>query len=159
MRTHRAPGPVFALGLLMLTMPSVYADQVASVVATVRVTSRTSLTVSTSMLRFQVTDPSQPARATVEFDAGARVADRGEIVLTVEAIEPLHGPGGPFDGDGALTFSGAGDGTVSGALTTAPVQAARWHGSGHRRGVLTFEFRAAAPGEYLVPVHFVLSAP
>ena len=67
----------------MLATPRVRADQSsASVVATASFTSRTSLTVSTSTLRFQIVDPSKPARVTVEFEAGARRADRDEIVLT-----------------------------------------------------------------------------
>jgi hypothetical protein len=161
MRTHGALRAIVVAGLF--TSISAFpcaADRVASVVATAHVTSRTSLTVSTSTLRFQVTDASHPGRATVEFDAGARVSNGSEIVLTVEASDAVQGPGGPAAIKDALTFSGTGEGTVSGGVPmTSPVQAARWHGSGRRRGTLTFEFRASVPGEYVVPLHFALSAP
>jgi len=79
----------------------------------------------------------------VEFDAGARVAGRSEIVLTVESLDAVETPRGPADVVTEVTFARSGEGALSGALKpAAPVQAARWHGSGRCHDLITFDRRS-----------------
>ena len=60
----------------------------------------------------------------------------------------------------AITFVGSGEGTHAGTLNTGtPATAGRWRGSGLRRGQLRFTLCNARPGDYTVPIRFVLSAP
>ena len=132
----------------------------ASVTVTAQVASRTSLQVSAETLQFSVADQAGEARASIEFAAGARTRTGGDVVLTVEALRAADGPGGAADVETALTFTGLGEGTTTGALrTNGPVVAARWNGSGKRTGTLTFALRSSTPGTYTVPVRFVLSIP
>jgi hypothetical protein len=129
----------------------------ATIVATATFAQRTSLRVSAHMLQFHVPPGSQEATATIDFTAAARVAPRAGIVLTVEPLRSIEGPGGAADLETAIVFSGAGGGTESGALTAGiPSLAARWTGGGQRHGRLVFTLRAAAPGDYVVPVKFLL---
>jgi hypothetical protein len=82
------------------------------------------------------------------------------VVLSVEPLRAFDGPGGAADVVTAVSFSGVGEGTTSGALVQSqPSIAGRWTGSGLRTGTLVFVLRAAAPGTYLLPVRFVLSTP
>jgi hypothetical protein len=132
--------------------------EVANVSLPVNVTvfSRTSLRVSTDLLRFDVAAPDAQASVIVDFSAAARTARDGELVLSVEAagVNPDGAPELP------VTFVGQGDGTRSGTLhATRTSVAARWTGSGLRTGSLIFSVRVAAPGQYIVPVRFVLSTP
>ena len=132
----------------------------ATVQANARIGSRTSLTVSSEQLRFDLSDANQPAVATVDFVAGARTQPGGEVVLTVETVRSLEGPGGAADVDASISLAGSGEGTLDGAtLSSGPVVAGRWTGSGRRSGRLSFTLRAAAPGTYTLPVRFILSAP
>jgi hypothetical protein len=132
----------------------------ASIVITAQFSSRTSLKVSSQLLHFDVSDPDRAALAVIDFSAAARTRQAGEVVLTVEGIGSLDGPGGAADVETSLTFSGEGAGVVPGDLHgTAPSVAGRWIGSGLRTGRLTFALRASAAGTYSLPVRFVLSAP
>ena len=127
---------------------------------TARFDSRTSLSVSTQRLQFQVVNPDEPVTAIVDFSAAARTFAGGEVVLSVEPTRSLDGPGGAADIESGLTFTGEGEGTLGGVVRgDAPAVAGRWIGSGTRTGRLLFTLRAAAPGNYSVPVRFVLSAP
>jgi len=122
----------------------------ARVAILVQVTARTSLTVSTDQLRFDPL-PDGGAEADIDFCAAARIASGSDIVLTVQPMTPV---------DAVVTFSGSGDGTQAGTLSTVtPATAGRWHGSGLRRGRLVFRLRDAAHAPMSVPVRFVLSAP
>jgi hypothetical protein len=133
---------------------------VVTVAATAELSSRTSLTVSTDMLRFEVPDSGAPATVSVEFVAGARTRAGGEVVLTVEPLQAVDGPGGAADADVAVEFVGDGAGTGAGTLrTSAPAVAGRWTGSGRRIGRLRFSLTTATAGAYTLPVRFVLSAP
>ena len=115
------------------------------------VSSRTSLKISSNVLDFNLTDVERPAVATVDFVAGIRTHAGAEVVLTVEAAE-VNGA--------AVTFSGAGAGTTQGTMVTSrPIVAGRWVGSGRRTGRIVFELRAPVAGRYTLPVRFVLSAP
>jgi hypothetical protein len=126
----------------------------------VQFSSRTSLKVSTDTLQFDVAAPGSAATADIEFTAAARTHRSAEVLLSVEQVRGVLGPGGAADVESALTFAGQGNGTVSGTLgVVAPTVAARWTGSGLRDGRLVFALRASAPGRYVVPVRFVLSAP
>jgi hypothetical protein len=132
----------------------------ASVVVTAQFASRTSLKVSTDLLQFDVTAPDQSAVATVEFSAAARTQHGGEVVLTVEQVGPLNGPGGAADVETSLMVSLLGSGGSTGELDpSAQIVAGRWVGSGRRTGQLAFSLRSSVPGAYSVPVRFVLSAP
>lgn len=122
----------------------------ASIIVNVQFMTRTSLRVSTEVLRFDVTRPAEPALAVVDYSAGARTRPGGEVVLTVESLETV---------DGSISVRGEREG-VAGVLAPAhPVIAGRWVGSGSRAGRLEFSLCSPAPGTYAVPVRFVLSAP
>ena len=131
----------------------------ASVHVNVQVAARTSLKVSSELLQFDVTRPGAPATAAIDFSAGARTAG-GDIVLSVEPLRGIDGPGGAADVETALTVAGQGEGLVSGHVDPArPTVVGRWNGSGLRTGRMVFTLRAHAAGSYAMPVRFVLSAP
>jgi hypothetical protein len=124
----------------------------ATVLVSVQFSSRTLLRVSSDLLQFDVAAPGTAATAAIDFSAAARTQASAEVLLSVE---PTRGADGA-----ALTFAGEGTGTVDGALSAlVPTVAARWTGSGVRDGRLVFALRAGASGRYVVPLHFVLSAP
>lgn len=136
------------------------AETTASVVVTAQFNSRTSLRVSSELLRFDVAAPGQPAIAAVDFAAGARTRSDAEVLLTVERLRAIEGPGGAADVESSVRFEGQGTGTLGGDLSNAGLSiAGRWQGSGMRTGSIVFSLRAAASGSYVVPVRFVLSAP
>jgi len=153
-----------ALGTLgffiAIAVPAAASDAVtASIAVTVQVSSRTSLRVSSELLEFADAGGTTPTAA-VDFRAGARVAAGSDVVLTVEPLRAIDGPGGAADVDAAVSFSGEGDGTLTGSLApTQPAVAGRWHGSGLRQGRLVFTLHASAAGVYSLPVRFVLSTP
>jgi hypothetical protein len=131
-----------------------------TIAATAELSSRTALTVSTDVLRFDVTASGFPAVMSVEFIAGARTGAGGEVVLTVEPVRQVEGPGGSGDAGISVAFAGDGQGTHAGLLRAAePVVAGRWTGSGRRTGRLRFSLGTATVGTYTLPVRFVLSAP
>ena len=120
---------------------------------------RTALRLSSDVLRFDVASPTEEALAVVDFSAAARTRSGGEVVLSVEPLG-TRGPGGAADVETSVSFRGDASGVLSGDLqSAAPTAAARWQGSGVRQGRLTFALRAAAAGQYEVPVRFVLSTP
>jgi len=132
----------------------------ASVTVTAGFASRTSLRVSTELLRFDVKAAGQSTETIVDFAAAARTHHGGEVVLTVELAGTLNGPAGGSHVETSLTFSGFGHGLAKGPVDqSAPSIAGRWIGSGLRTGQLAFTLRSSAPGSYSVPVRFVLSAP
>ena len=136
------------------------AQVTATVPALATVHARTSLVVSSELLRFDVVEPGGRASVTVDFSAAARTAAGADVVLSVEPLTGLLGPGGAADFETTLAFDGSGEGTRGGVLdAAAPTVAAHWTGSGLRRGRLTFTLRAGAPGAYQIPVRFILSAP
>lgn len=152
------------VGTLALTMGAASVEAgdttTATLVVRAQFNSRTSLRVSSELLRFDVTAPNQPATASVDFAAGARTQADGEVLLTVERLHAIEGPGGAADVDSSVRFDGQGAGTLAGELPSAGVSVAgRWQGSGMRTGNIVFALRAAASGSYVVPVRFVLSAP
>jgi hypothetical protein len=157
--THRLSLLAVAAVVLMPASSRAAETVTRSVVVTAQFDTRTSLTVSTQFLQFQVVNPELPATASVDFSAAARTFAGGEVVLSVEPI-CVEGPGGSTDAKSALTFTGEGEGTLDGvARPAAPTVAGRWVGSGARSGRLLFSLHAAASGTYAVPVRFVLSAP
>ena len=132
----------------------------ASVHVNVQVAARTSLKVSSELLQFDVTTPGAPVTAAIDFSAGSRTAAGSDIVLSVEPLHAIEGPGGAADVESSITVAGQGEGLVSGHVH--PVRTTvvgRWNGSGRRTGRLVFTLRAQAPGTYSMPVRFVLSAP
>jgi hypothetical protein len=132
----------------------------ASAVVSAQFSSRTSLKVSTDLLHFEVAEPGQTATATVDFAAGARTQAGAEVLLSIEQLHAVQGPGGASDLESSVSFAGEGAGTLAGALVAAgPAVAGRWIGSGLRQGRLVFALRAGASGNYMLPVRFILSAP
>ena len=162
MRLPFVGAPVTFVALLALAAPpgaSAEESAAASIAVSATFESRTSLKVSSQLLQFEV-DGSGQGLATVDFSAGARTRTGGDVVLTVEPLRALEGPGGAADVETSVTFSGTGAGTLTGTLQAAGASiAGRWNGSGMRTGRLTFALRAAAVGSYTVPVRFVLSTP
>lgn len=151
-----------ALGICLAAEPS--RAQQASATATLHaeVRSRSVLRVSSPLVQFVVSDPTQgPARAVIEFEAAARTRTGADVVLTLEPIGPVAGPYGAADLDLRLAYEGRGDGVGSGMLDPRRAQVvARWTGSGKRRGHLVFLLDGVgAPGVYTFPVRFVLTAP
>ena len=143
-------------------IPDVASADTASRARTVSATfsSRTSLKVSADLLRFDVASSGQLATASVEFSAGTRTQSGAQVVLSVEPLRGVEGPGGAGDVETSLSFSGQGEGTLGGLLRgTGPTVAGQWIGSGMRHGRLVFALQADASGTYIVPVRFVLSAP
>ena len=132
----------------------------ASAVVSAQFSSRTSLKVSTDLLHFDVAGPGQAATATVDFAAGARTQAEAEVLLSIEQLHAVQGPGGASDLEWSVSFAGEGAGTLAGALVaTGSAVAGRWIGSGLRQGRLVFALRAGASGNYILPVRFILSAP
>ena len=162
MRVSRLAAVLVCSTAAFLVEPAVCAAEstTASIVITAQFSARTSLKVSSQILRFEVSDGGQPAVAVVDFSAAARTRQGGEVLLTVEGMASVDGPEGWSDVGTSLTFSGEGDGVGSGELcASAPSIAGRWIGSGLRTGRLTFALRSAVAGTYSLPVRFVLSAP
>lgn len=148
----------FVVGLVPLAAAS---DRATGAVAvTAQFTSRTSLTVSTQLLQFDLAAPGQRATAIVDFSAGARTRTGGDVVLSVEPERAVDGPGGAADVESSMTFTGEGDASLAGEVRpTGASIAGRWTGSGLRTGRLVFALRANASGTYTVPMRFVLSTP
>jgi len=155
-----------ALTLVVLTLatgvPAAAAEDIAAknVTINVNLATRTSLKVSSRVLRFDVTEPGSIATAAIEFSAGARMPAGSDIVLTVEPERGLDGPGGAADVETDLRFAGEGQGLLAGSV--APGQSTvvgRWQGSGLRAGRLVFTLRANASGVYSLPLRVVLSMP
>jgi hypothetical protein len=132
----------------------------AAIVVHATFSSRTSLKVSTELLRFDVARPGSEAAAAVDFSAAARTQAGAEVVLSVQPLQIVEGPGGAADAESSMTFAGEGDGLLAGVVINGGAAVAgRWTGSGLRTGRVLFSMRAAAAGTYTVPVRFVLSAP
>ena len=143
-------------------IPDVASADTSSRALTVSATfsSRTSLKVSADLLRFDVASSGQAATASVEFSAGTRTQSGAQVVLSVEPLRGVEGPGGAGDVETSLSFAGQGEGTLGGVLPgTGPTVAGQWSGSGMRHGRLVFALQASASGTYTLPVRFVLSAP
>jgi hypothetical protein len=121
--------------------------------------SHTSLRVSASELRFDITDPSSVPTVSIDFSAAARTYGNADVVLTVEAAGSIDARVGGRSADLAVGYRG--DGDNAGTLSEAgPHVAGRWTGSGVRQGRVSFTLRGATVrGTYSLPLRFVLSAP
>jgi len=152
--------PIVAVALVLWPSASQAADSATrSVMVVARFDSRVSLKVSTEILRFDVAEADGAATTTVDFSAAARTTSGAEVVLAIEPLRTIGGPGGPVDVEPPVTFSGEGEGTLAGSIVSdAITPAARWSGSGLRSGRILFTLRGA-PGIYTLAVRFVLSAP
>lgn len=159
MRLPSAFGTLAAILLAGVTRAEAADTKVATVGVRVEVSSRTSLRVSSELLQFSILDGSGAATATVDFYAGVRVPGGSDVVLTVEPVQSIEGPGGAADVDATVAYSGEGQGLVSGQLTGGPSVVGRWRGSGLRRGHLVFTLHALPPGVYTMPVRLVVSTP
>jgi hypothetical protein len=150
------------LAVAALSGTVVAADEIAraNIIVSVDVASRTSLKVSSELLHFDVSQRDGTATAAIDVVAGARMVAGSDLVLTIEPLRGLDGPGGAADAETTLGFEGDGQGLLAGRLV--PAQSAvigRWHGSGLHEGRIVFTLRATAAGAYSMPVRFVLSAP
>lgn len=126
-----------------------------SVSATATFGPRTSLHVSSQVLRFDVTDALIPAEASVEFAAGARTRNGGDVVLVVQVGDPSASPAGSTAY--ALTIAHGSEGVAAGAVVHgAPAVVARWAGGGMRTGRVTFRLNAP-PGRYELPIKFLVN--
>jgi hypothetical protein len=127
-----------------------------SLTASATFRARTSLDVSTQVLRFHVTEGSTAAEVKVSFAAGARTRTDGEVVLVFE----VAGLGGAPQG--ALSIVGGSEGTIASPVHSeardTPVVAARWAGGGMRTGSVTFRLEAP-PGQYDIPIRFHVRIP
>jgi hypothetical protein len=156
----RTQGCIAASLVVIALTPVAASDTTKIVTVSATFAAKTSLKVSSDVLLFNVAGPDGVAVATVDFAAGARTRDGGEVVLSVEALRALAGPGGAADVDASVTFAGDGNGTHTGALAPhLQAVAGRWMGSGMRRGRIVFTLRARTPGQYSVPVRFALMTP
>ena len=147
---------------LALCSHTAAAEDVASrnVTVNVQLATRTSLKVSSPVLRFDVAQPGGIATAALEFTAGARMPAGSDVVLTVEPMRAIEGPGGAADVDSDLSFTGEGHGMLAGSIAAAhSTVVGRWQGSGLREGRVVFTLRASTPGSYSLPVRIVLSTP
>jgi len=132
----------------------------ASVTVNLNLGTRTSLKVSTEVLRFDVVQPGEVATATLDFTAGARMPASSDVVLTVEPLRGVEGTGGAADAESTLSFTGEGAGVLAGSVAMSQgTVVGRWQGSGVREGRVIFRLRANAAGTYSLPVRFVLSTP
>jgi len=140
-------------GLLTVTVNASAAETACGTVTVVATfSSRTTLHVSSDLLHFDVVSADAPATAAVDFVAAARTNAGGPVVLSIERV--------PQADAAALSFDGAGAGTRSGTMSAdGPTVAGQWIGSGVRRGRLVFALRSTTPGNHVVPIRFVLSAP
>ena len=156
---------LFVMPVVLLApglVPGVAAAETAgaSVAVSVQFSSRTTLRVSTDLLRFDVTEAQEAPAVAVEFAAGARTHSGAEVLLSVEPICDSDGLAAAGAGQSAISFSGQGNGTLNGSLNgTSSAVAGRWFGSGWREGRLLFALHGARAGSYTLPVRFILSAP
>ena len=141
-----------AFAVVILTSTPSAGQQVAtqSLSATVSFAPRTALTVSTRTLHFVVTDALTPATASVEFSAAARTSAGGNVTLMVDAAD-----GAGLSSGVSLEVVSGPEGVQPSALSSQPVAAGRWTGSGVRNGRITFQLRAQ-PGSYDIPVALYL---
>src|SRR5918911_2753850 len=93
--------------------PSAAAETSARVLVNAEMGSRTSLSVSTDVLKFDVVDPTQPATIVVTFSARARTARAAEVLLSVESVDALESSTGIPCPDLSVNFAGVGEGTLA----------------------------------------------
>jgi hypothetical protein len=157
------PAILTSLGLLLTVAVSRtdgHETATAAVRVNVQIAARTSLKVSSHVLHFDVAEPGGAATASIDFSAGARAPAGADVVLTVERLHDVDGPGQAADVEPTITFEGEGAGMVPGTIhCDTPSVAARWHGSGKREGRLVFTMRSSATESYNVPVRLVLAIP
>jgi len=155
----RLPTALTAACLCATAVPNA-SGPTASIAATVSITPRTSLSVSSPVLRFIVPDGSNQATAEIQFRAGVRAMPGVDVQLIAEPVV-LHDDGsqGP-EVDPALLFEGEGEGAAAGVLPAgSPGVVARWSGGGQRHGRIVFTLQRAAPGTYTIPVRLFLNVP
>ena len=149
---------VLACGCLALPpLPLAASDAVQQVTVSATLQSRTSLRVSTGTLVFEVAPDADSATAVLDYVASTRTRGDAEVVLAIEPLRGVEGPGGSADVETSMAFV-TDSGTVA-LDAQGPSTAARWTGSGSRSGRITFTLRAAVSGTYVVPVRLVLTTP
>jgi len=160
MRSRSLAFCTIALALACGAAPAL-GQQVASANVQVRfdVATRTSLKVSSELLQFEVAQSGGTATAAIDFSAGARMSSGADVVLSVEPLRAVEGPGGAADVESSVSFAGSGPGLLAGALAGDTAIVGQWRGSGLRQGRVVFTLRANASGTYTLPVRFVLSTP
>jgi hypothetical protein len=149
---------IAALALCSLAAPASLAAQTsAGATVTASFAPRSTVSASSQVLVFDVSDPSTPAIATLDFVAAARTAPGGEVRLMAE-VDSVPGEAGPAGPEALIFLEGGPDGTIAGTVDpAAPALAARWTGSGRRGGRLVFSLRAPSPGTYAIPVKLSVS--
>ena len=121
---------------------------------------RTSLQVSSELLRFELTDAGADATATIHFRTAARMPSDAEVVLSVEQTGAPSGPGGAANADAVISVLDEDNGGLAAAVQPGQrTVIGRWHGSGLHQGRLCFTLHARAAGSYTIPVRFLLTTP
>ena len=144
-------------GLLTVAVDASAAESACSSVTVVATfSSRTTLQVSSDLLRFDVISADAPATASIDFVAAARTHAGGPVVLSIEPVRPADSD----DAASSLSVNGDGASTMSTAISAdEPTVAGQWIGSGVRRGRLVFALRTAMLGNHVIPIRLVLTAP
>jgi hypothetical protein len=135
------------------------ADATASMTIRAEINRHTSLRVSSSELRFDVTSPDDTPATVVDFTAGARTYRGGHVVLTVEPDGAMESPQRGPAADAVVVYQGEG-GNIGTLSAGGPQVVARWIGSEVRSGRVSFALHGARiPGTYSLSLKFVLSTP
>ena len=109
---------------------------------------RASLQVSSHDLRFEVTDATTAAVASLDFSAGVRTGRGDEVRLVIDAVQHISG---------VLSIAEGPEGTIGGQVSNdEPIVALSWVGGGRRSGRLTFRL-LATPGLYTIPINITLT--
>lgn len=131
------------------------------------VASQARLSFSSTTLVFADADPdSVPlvpgSPSTITVTAKARTTRNAQVVLTVQATDDLRSGVNTLPAS-LITWSGSGDGFVSGVLSQASAQLlAAWTGSGIRTGAQSFAFQNSwthPPGTYSATFVYTVSMP
>lgn len=152
---------VLAVALAAASLQLRAEQAVRQLPVTVDVHGRTFLRASTRTLVMTTAEAavgasSYRAVATIDYVASARTHAGGEVLLAVER-GAIRGPGDVASAAARVPVATCGGSERGGE--GQPEIAARWVGSGSRRGTIVCTLHAPAPGTYLVPVRLILTAP
>jgi hypothetical protein len=135
---------LIASALVPAAAQSTVSHVTQSVTATVTFKPRTSLQLSTNVLRFDVTGGALSATATLDFSAGARAGQGDTVELVVDPIT---------SGSGVLSVVEGPAGTITGdVLPATATVVARWSGGGLRAGRLTFRLQGVSQRRCEIPL-------
>jgi hypothetical protein len=151
----------------LLGQPALTGPQSVPATLSVNVASQARISFSSTTLVFGDADPdSVPlvpgSPSTITVTAKARTMRNAQVVLTVQATDDLRSGVNTLPAS-LITWSGSGDGFVSGVLSQASAQlVAAWTGSGIRTGAQSFAFQNSwthPPGTYSATFVYTVSMP